>query len=139
MVILFDQYHLPEDIFEIIFATSQQKIVAKVLITSMKEKNGEMNKTEMSFFATKLHDGELVTEIDEPEYKGRKVKLSYNKRQFYDRILTPMKTMGLIDYDMYKKTYKVSENFSREMSKIGILWQREVRKPVSEYKLKSQK
>lgn len=139
MVILFDQYHLPEDVFEIIFATSQQKIVAKVLINSMKEKNGEMNKTEMSFFATKLHDGELVTEIDEPEYKGRKVKLSYNKRQFYDRILTPMKTMGLIDYDMYKKTYKVSENFSREMSKIGILWQREVRKPVSEYKLKSSK
>ncbi len=139
MVILFDQYHLPEDVFEIIFATSQQKIVAKVLINSMKEKNGEMNKTEMSFFATKLHDGELVTEIDEPEYKGRKVKLSYNKRQFYDRILTPMKTMGLIDYDMYKKTYKVSENFSREMSKIGILWQREVKKPVSEYKLKSSK
>ncbi len=139
MVILFDQYHLPEDVFEIIFATGQQKIVAKVLINSMKEKNGEMNKTEMSFFATKLHDGELVTEIDEPEYKGRKVKLSYNKRQFYDRILTPMKTMGMIDYDMYKKTYKVSENFSREMSKIGILWQREVRKPVSEYKLKSLK
>ncbi len=139
MVILFDQYHLPEDVFEIIFATSQQKIVAKVLINSMKEKNGEMNKTEMSFFATKLHDGELVTEIDEPEYKGRKVKLSYNKRQFYDRILTPMKTMGLVDYDMYKKTYRVSENFSREMSKIGILWQREVRKPVSEYKLKSPK
>ncbi len=93
MVILFDQYHLPEDVFEIIFATSQQKIVAKVLINSMKEKGGEMNKTEMSYFATKLHDGDLVTEIDEPEYHGRKVKLSYNKRQFYDRILTPMKTM----------------------------------------------
>ncbi len=139
MVILFDQYHLPEDVFEIIFATSQQKIVAKVLINSMKEKNGEMNKTEMSFFATKLHDGELVTEIDEPEYKGRKVKLSYNKRQFYDRILTPMKTMGMIDYDMYKKTYRVSENFSREMSKIGILWQREARKQASEYKLKGPK
>ncbi len=139
MVILFDQYHLPEDVFELIFATNQQRIVAKVLITSMKEKNGEMNKTEMSFFATKLHDGELVTEIDEPEYKGRKVKLSYNKRQFYDRILTPMKTMGMIDYDMYKKTYKVSENFSREMSKIGIMWQREVRNPVSEYKIKGSK
>tara|TARA_Y100000310_G_scaffold169383_1_gene169423 strand:- start:6198 stop:6626 length:429 start_codon:yes stop_codon:yes gene_type:complete len=136
LVILFDQYHLPENVYEIIFATNQQRIVAKVLIDSMKEKKGEMNKTEMSFFATKLHDGELVTEIDEPQYKGKKVKLSYNKRQFYDRILTPMKTMGLIDYDMYKKTYKISEAFNRELIKIGLLWQREARKPVSEFKLK---
>ena len=136
MVVLFDQYHLPDDIFEIIFATNQQRIVAKVLISSMKHKKGEMNKTEMSYFATKLHDGELVTEIDEPDYRGKKVKLSYNKRQFYDRILTPMKTMGMIDYDMYKKTYKVSENFSRELLKIGIMWQHEVRKEVSDFKLK---
>ena len=128
MVILFDQYHLPDDVFEVIFATSQQKIVAKVLINSMKEKNGEMNKTEMSFFATKLHDGELVTEIDEPEYKGKKVKLSYNKRQFYDRILTPMKAMGLIDYDLYKKTYKISAKFSNDLMKIGLQWKTELRK-----------
>ena len=136
MVILFDQYHLPEDVYEIIFATNQQRIVAKVLIDSMKRKNSEMNKTEMSFFATKLHEGELVTEIDRPEYKGKKVKLSYNKRQFYDRILTPMKTMGMIDYDMYKKTYRISEAFNRELMKIGIMWQQESRKPVSEFKLK---
>jgi len=32
MVILVDQYNLPDDIYEIIFATSQQKIVAKVLV-----------------------------------------------------------------------------------------------------------
>lgn len=136
MVILFDQYHLPDDVYETIFATNQQRIVAKVLINSMKEKNGKMNKTEMSFFATKLHEGELITEIDSPEYKGKKVKLSYNKRQFYDRILTPMKTMGMIDYDMYKKTYRISEAFNRELMKIGIMWQQEVRKPLSEFKLK---
>jgi len=136
VVILFDQYHLPDDVYEIIFATNQQRIVAKVLINSMKEKKGEMNKTEMSFFATKLHEGELITEIDRPEYKGKQVKLSYNKRQFYDRILTPMKTMGMIDYDMYKKTYKISEMFNRELMKIGIMWQQESRKPVIEYKLK---
>ena len=136
MVILFDQYHLPEDVYEIIFATGQQKIVAKVLINSMKAKGGEMNKTEMSFFATKLHDGELVTEIDEPLYQGKKVKLSYNKRQFYDRILTPMKTMGLIDYDMYKKTYKVSEALQKELMKIGLMWQQEVRKPLSDFRIK---
>ena len=136
MVILFDQYHLSDDVYEIIFATNQQRIVAKVLINSMKEKKGEMNKTEMSFFATKLHEGELITEIDRPEYKGKQVKLSYNKRQFYDRILTPMKTMGMIDYDMYKKTYRISEMFNRELMKIGIMWQQESRKQVTEYKLK---
>ena len=136
MVMLFDQYHLPKDVFEIIFATNQQRIVAKVLIDSMKAKKNEMNKTEMSFFATKLHDGQLITEIDEPSYRGKKVKLSYNKRQFYDRILTPMKTMGLIDYDMYKKSYRISENFTKELARIGLMWVREVRKPVQEFKLK---
>ena len=138
MTILFDQFHLSEDIFETVFATSQQRIVAKVLIKAMKEKNGEMNKTEMSFFATKLHDGDLVTELDEPGYEGKKVKLSYNKRQFYDRILTPMKSMGMIDYDLYKKTYRVSEHFNRELQKIGLLWLREVKRPASDFRIKGQ-
>jgi hypothetical protein len=138
MTILFDQFHLSEDIFETVFATSQQRIVAKVLIKAMKEKNGEMNKTEMSYFATKLHDGDLVTELDEPGYEGKKVKLSYNKRQFYDRILTPMKSMGMIDYDLYKKTYRVSEHFNREMQKIGLLWLHEVKKPASDFRIKKE-
>ena len=139
MVILFDQFHLPEDIFEVIFATNQQKIVAKVLINTMKGKKGELNKTEMSFFATKLHEGQLITELDEPEFRGKKVKLSYNKRQFYDRILTPMKSMGLIDYDLYKKTYKVSDAFSKELMKIGVMWQQEVQRPMTEFKIKGMK
>jgi len=139
MVILFDQFHLSEDIFEVIFATNQQKIVAKVLIKTIKGKGGGLNKTEMSFFATKLHDGQLITELDEPEYRGKKVKLSYNKRQFYDRILTPMKSMGLIDYDMYKKTYNISEAFSKQLMKIGIMWQREVQRPDSEFRIKGMK
>jgi hypothetical protein len=138
LTILFDQFHLPEDVFEIVFATSQQRIVAKVLIRSMKEKNGEMNKTEMSFFATKLHDGDFVTELDEPGYEGKKVKLSYNKRQFYDRILTPMKSMGMIDYDLYKKTYKVSDQFNRELQKIGLLWLREFKRPASDFRIKKE-
>ena len=129
MVILFDQFNLPEDIYEIIFATSQQKIVGKVLIKYMKEKGGEINKPQMSEFATKLHDGNLITEIDEEPFKGKKVKLSYNKRQFYDRILTPMKSMGIIDYDLYKKTYKISDKFNKEMIRIGIMWLKEFKKP----------
>jgi hypothetical protein len=137
MVILFDQFHLPEDVFEIIFATPQQKIVAKVLITELKEKGGEVNKTEMSFFATKLHEGNLITQIDEAPFVGKKVKLSYNKRQFYDRILTPMKSMGMIDYDLYKKTYKISDKFNKELLRIGLMWVREVQKPVG-IKIKKQ-
>ena len=128
MVILFDRFNLPEDIYEIIFATRQQKIVAKLLIKEMQDKGGEINKTEMSFFATKLHEGELIAEIDEEPYKGKKVKLSYNKRQFYDRIVTPMKSMGLIYYDLYKKTYKVSDRLNKELIRVGLMWLQEIRK-----------
>jgi hypothetical protein len=125
MVILFDQFNMPDDIFEVIFSTVQQKIVAKVLIEFVKENGREITKTQMSYFATTLHEGKLETEIDEPGYHGKKVKLSYNKRQFYDRILTPMKSMGLIDYDLYKKTYRISEKFYSTIMQIGLMWKRE--------------
>lgn len=127
MVILFDIFNLPDDVYEVIFATPQQKIVGKLLIKMMKEKGGEITKSEMSLFAIQLHEGSLITEIDEPEYKNKKVKLSYNKRQFYDRILTPMKGMGLIEYDLYKKIYKISDKFNKALIKIGLMWIREYR------------
>jgi hypothetical protein len=136
MVILYDRFNLPEDIFEIIFATSSQKIVAKALIEYLKDNEGEANKTQMSLFATALHEGKFQTVIQEEPYKGKKVKLSYNKRQFYDRILTPMKSMGLIDYDMYKKTYKLSDKFNKDMMKIGLMWVQELRKPAHQIKKK---
>ena len=130
MVILFDRFNLPEDIYEIVFATKQQIIVAKLLIEMIKDNGGEIGKTEMSLFATKLHEGNLITDlIDEPPYRGKKVKVSYNKRQFYDRILTPMKSMGLIDYDLYKKTYRISDKLNKDLQHIGLLWIREMRKP----------
>ncbi len=132
MVILFDQFNLPEDIYEIVFATKQQVIVAKLLVQRMKENEGILGKTEMSLFATTLHEGEFVAELDDPAYRGRKVKLSYNKRQFYDRILTPMKSMGLIDYDLYKKHYKLSDKFNKAMIKVGILWLQELRRPAQQ-------
>lgn len=138
LVILVDQYNLPVDIYEIIFATSQQKIVGKVLINCFKENNGELTKAEMSLFATKLHEGNITTEIDEEPYKGKKIKLSYNKRQFYDRILTPMRAMGLIDYDLYRRTYKLSDNFSKLMVKIGMMWTKEVRKAEPHFKVKAE-
>ena len=127
MVILFDQFNLPDDIFKVIFATEQQETVAKLLLKYLKENGGEITKTEMSVFATKLHDGELVTEINKEPYIGKQVKVSYNKRQFYDRILTPMKSMGLVDYDLYKKTYKISDKFNKLMIRIGLMWLRKIR------------
>ncbi len=139
MVILFDQFNMPESIFEIIFATKQQVMVAQLLLEQMKAKDGEIGKTEMSMFATSLHEGTIIEAKDErgPVAKKQKVKLSYNKRQFYDRILTPMKTMGLIDYDLYKKTYKVSEKFNKNMMKIGLMWLQEIRKPPRQLTMKS--
>jgi hypothetical protein len=128
MVILFDQFNMPEDIYKIVFATDQQETVGKLLIKHIKENGGEIGKTEMSMFATKLHEGTLV-DATAPKLAFQKEpqKISYNKRQFYDRILTPMKSMGLIDYDLYKKTYKISDKFNRLMIKIGLLWLREIR------------
>lgn len=128
MVILFDRFNLPDDIYEVIFSTSQQNIVAKELIKFMVTKKGEITKTEMSEFATKLHDGNYECVLEDAPYKGKKVKLSYNKRQFYDRILTPMKAMGLIDYDLYKKTYRISGKFSADLVRIGMMWKQELKK-----------
>lgn len=128
MVILFDRFNLPEDIFEVIFSTTQQNIVAKELIKFMVARKGEISKTDMSEFATKLHEGNYECILDEAPYKGKKVKLSYNKRQFYDRILTPMKAMGLIDYDLYKKTYKISAKFTADLVRIGNMWKTELHK-----------
>jgi hypothetical protein len=128
MVILFDRFNLPDDIYEVVFSTSQQNIVAKELIKFMVTKKGEITKTEMSEFATKLHDGNYECILEDPPYKGKKVKLSYNKRQFYDRILTPMKAMGLIDYDLYKKTYRISGKFSADLVRIGMMWKQELKK-----------
>ena len=128
MVILFDAFNLSEDIFEVVFATNQQKIVGKLLLNEMSKNKGVLTKPQMSAFATKLHDGELITEIDEPGYEGKKVRISYNKRQFYDRIVTPMKSMGLIDYDLYKKVYLISDKFNKELMKIGHMWVKEIKK-----------
>jgi hypothetical protein len=128
MVILYDRFNLPEDIYEVIFSTNQQKIVAQELIKFMVARKGEISKTDMSVFATQLHDGKYECILEEPPYKGKRVKLSYNKRQFYDRILTPMKAMGLIDYDLYKKTYRISSKFSVDLIKIGNMWKQELGK-----------
>jgi hypothetical protein len=128
MVILFDQFNLPEDIYKVIFATEQQEIVGKMLIKYMWDNGGEIGKTEMSLFATKLHEGETVVKHKGKSPIDKEMRISYNKRQFYDRILTPMRGMGLIDYDLYSKKYKISDKFNKLMIKIGLLWLRELDK-----------
>ena len=56
MVVLFDQFNMPDDIFKVIFATEQQETVARLLIKHIKENGGEIGKTEMSI-------GDLFCEI----------------------------------------------------------------------------
>lgn len=134
MVILYDRFNLPDDIYKVIFATKQQAIVARLLVNYIKDNGGEITKTEMSMFATSLHNGDYVADGSIAGIKGKNVKFSYNKRQFYDRILTPMKSMGMINYDLYKKNYKLSEKFNKELIRVGLLWLRELRKPALEIK-----
>ncbi|MBI2102467.1 hypothetical protein HYT55_01400 [Candidatus Woesearchaeota archaeon] len=126
MVILFDQFNLPQDIFKIIFATEQQEIVAKMLIKYMWQNGGEIGKTEMGVFAAKLDEGEAIIKEKGKSPLQPEMKLSYNKKQFYDRILTPMRGMGMIEYDLYKKTYRVSDRFNKMMIKVGLMWLREI-------------
>ncbi len=128
MVILFDQFNLPDDIYKVIFPTEQQQAVAKMLISYMGENKGEIGKTEMSLFATRLHDGETVLKERGKSPLENEERISYNKRQFYDRILTPMRGMGLIDYDLYKKTYRISDKFNKLVIRIGLMWLREIDK-----------
>jgi hypothetical protein len=127
MVILFDRFNLPTDVLDVIFATKQQKIVATELLKYVVKKGGSLGKADMSFFATQLHDGTYETTLEEEPYKKKKVRISYNRRQFYDRILTPMKSMGMIDYDLYKKIYSISEHFNEEMARIGEMWMSSVK------------
>jgi hypothetical protein len=128
MIILFDRFNMPEDVFKVVFPTERQQIVGKLLLSKMQRDGGTMGKTEMSLFATMLHDGKLIDDREEIGLlRKEKLTLSYNKRQFYDRILTPMKSMGMIEYDLYEKNYKVSDKFNKSMIRIGLLWLRELR------------
>ena len=130
MVLLFDRFNMPEDIYEVLFATEQQSIAARLLCDYMKENNSEIGKTEMSLFANKLDEG-IVATVPTPKYRGKKIRVKYNKKQFYDRVLTPLRSMGMIDFDMYKKRYKLSKAFAKEVMQIGRLWSQEVDAPVS--------
>jgi len=128
MVILFDQFNLPEDIIKIIFATEQQEVVARMLLKYMCRNGGEIGKTEMGVFAARLDEGQAIIQEKGKSPLQPEMKMSYNKRQFYDRILTPMRSMGLIEYDLYKKTYRVSDKFNKMMMRIGLMWLREMEK-----------
>lgn len=125
---LFDQFHLPKNILEVVFATDQQVIVARMLLDEFKRSGGTMGKTEMSMFAQKLHAG-ATTEVQDKENASnrKRVVISYNRRQFYDRILTPLKSMGMIDYDLYKKKYSLSDRFPASLTAIGALWIEELK------------
>ena len=50
MVILYDRFNLPGNIYEVIFATKQQIVVAKLLIQMIKEQGGEIGKYAVIYF-----------------------------------------------------------------------------------------
>jgi len=37
-----------------------------------------------------------------------------------------MKSMGMIDYDLYKKQYIIDDKFQKVLIKIGLLWNKEI-------------
>ena len=129
MVILFDQFNLPENVYELIFSTEQQVDVGRLLIDELKNNNGQLTKAEMSDFANRLHEGLSFTKIVDDGFGEKQISLtmSYNKRQFYDRILTPMKAMGMVDYDLYKKHYKLTVSFTKVAQKIAAMWTHEAK------------
>jgi hypothetical protein len=46
--------------------------------------------------------------------------------------LTPLRSMGLIHYDLYKKTYKLADGLRPNLVKISDMWSMELeKKPVS--------
>jgi hypothetical protein len=47
-----------------------------------------------------------------------------------------MKGMGLIQYDLYKKQYRISDQFNKAMIKVGLMWLQELRKPPSHMALR---
>ena len=85
MVILVDQGNLPEDIYNVIFATEQQQLVAKMLLKYMWENGGEIGKTEMGFFANNLHEGKAIIKEGGRTAFEQEQRISYNKRQFYEQ------------------------------------------------------
>ena len=80
----------------------------------------------MGLFANNLHEGKVIIKEKGKSPLQQEARMSYNKRQFYDRILTPMRSMGLIEYDLFKKTYKLSDKFNKLMVRIGLMWLREL-------------
>ena len=131
MVMLFDSNNLSNNVTGIVFATKQQEIVAEMLLNHIKESGGGLTKSEMSAFATKLHEGTPIFEAA-LQFHKKSVKISYNKKQFYDRILTPLKSMGCVEYDLHKKVYRLSSKFSRTLNHIAAMWLNELRKPAIE-------
>jgi len=131
MVMLFDADNLPENVYGLVFSTRQQEVVARMLINLMKESGSEINKAQMSNFATRLHEGTIILEV-ESGFQKRTVKISYNKKQFYERILNPLKSMGMIEYDLHKKVYRLNSKFARTLNHIGTMWLEEMRKPAVE-------
>ncbi|HDP73938.1 MAG TPA: hypothetical protein ENN46_03230 [Candidatus Woesearchaeota archaeon] len=136
MVVLFDKFNLPESIIEVIFSTNQQRAVAKLLIEYFKQNGGMLTRQQMSTFANTLHFGLIFKSKVKIPWASQNKPITYNKRQFYDRIITPMKSMGMINYNMFDKKYYLGGDFKEQMVILGDLFDAEVAKERMDVELK---
>jgi hypothetical protein len=136
MVVLFDKFNLPESIIEVIFSTNQQRAVAKLLFEYFKQNGGMLTRQQMSTFANTLHFGLSFKTKAKIPWASQNKPITYNKRQFYDRIITPMKSMGMINYNMFDKKYYLGGDFKEQMVILGDLFDQEVARERMDVELK---
>ena len=90
MVILCDRFNLPEDIFDILFATKQQKIVGKLLVNELKEKAIETRHStakQAATLAKNTNVKNLILTHFSARYKDETLHLQEAK-QIHDSVIT---------------------------------------------------
>lgn len=131
MTILFNSNEM-SDIVQIIFPLENQWKCAKLLIEYIKSHN-YISKAQISKLADLLNEGNLK-ELGEEFYDlNSKLDfelevLKYNRKQFYSRIVGPMKEMGLINLGLYDKKYRLSLEFLDNLEKLKELWSQIIKK-----------
>ena len=91
MVVLFDRFNLPEDIYEVIFATKQQIIVAKLLIDHIKENSRDSESAKG-----------LIGDLDKIEKQREVLKLM---AKFKNLTFQEMVDEGIIDTTLEQELF----------------------------------
>ena len=126
MVILIDQQNLPEDVYAVIFATEQREVVAKMLVKYMAENGAKWERQRWVCSPTTFTKGKLSSRKKANLPCSRKQGCLTTRGNFMIGSLRRCASMGLIEYDLFKKTYKLSDKFNKLMVRIGLMWLREL-------------